>query len=987
MDAHNGVLDLGAWDFDEHEITVLDGKWEFHPNSLLSPNQVESVDENVFISVPSNWSPYFPNETTSTDSYATYRLRVLVPDEQVKRLFNIQLPHIPYVSKIFVNNELVLDNDSRNANVNHPINPFISRATPFTADQDNQVDILIQVPGNSISKVRGMTKSIRFGNEFALNKQQTTSIAIQLFTTLFTLLHFTYACIILLMKRQNREFLYFAFAALCVAVSKLMDDDKLLLSLIDIESLWATKIMLLAYIGIAAFFLLFVQNLFNELKKNKVIHTFNILHIVFSLSLILFPSKYTLSIFTFSFIVIVLTFVLITILLYKEVRNGNQGVIYLYLAAASITSSFLWAYYKLESVIELPYYPMDTIIAFLLLSAFLFKRFFTVSDENKQLAIKLQKEIKQKDDFLANTSHELRNPLHGIINIAQSILDNKTQHLNVKNTKNIKLLVGIGRHMSQTLNDLLDVTRLKEHKIRLYKESLDIQTIASGVVDMFSIMTENKNIQLELHIPTDFPHVWADKNRLIQILFNLLHNAVKFTDEGVVSIHSDCQKGIANIHVKDTGIGMNDEMMQRIFQPYEQGDSIGGGLGLGLSICTQLVDMHGGVLKVDSVLGRGSQFTFSLPLVEISNEHKVADDKPIEQEIIPFNIGSFDSYAMFSTLAQRKNNTYRPKIMAVDDDPINLQVLTNILSDEHYEVETVTSGKEALKRLDQQEWDLIITDVMMPYMSGYELSRAIREKHSISELPILLLTARSQPEDIYTGFLAGANDYVTKPVVALELNVRVHALTDLKESISERLRMEAAWLQAQIQPHFLFNTLNTIISLSEFDTDRMAVLLDKFGYYLRKSFDPQNLNRVVPLKHEMELVEAYLYIEKVRFGDRLQVVWEVDNPSDVRIPPLSLQTLVENAARHGVLQRIEGGTIHICVRHEDDYAEIEISDDGIGMNEEKVNQILITQPDKNRGIGLLNTDQRLKQLYGEGLHIVSTPGKGTTVTFKIPTHN
>ncbi|GIN20845.1 hypothetical protein J1TS3_19790 [Siminovitchia fordii] len=114
----------------------------------------------------------------------------------------------------------------------------------------------------------------------------------------------------------------------------------------------------------------------------------------------------------------------------------------------------------------------------------------------------------------------------------------------------------------------------------------------------------------------------------------------------------------------------------------------------------------------------------------------------------------------------------------------------------------------------------------MQTMSGYELSRMIREQFSISELPILLITARSQIQDIVTGFLSGANVYISKPVNSLELKARVNALTNLKQSINERLQMEAAWLQAQIQPHFLFNTLNTIVSLSEVDTDRMTVLLN-----------------------------------------------------------------------------------------------------------------------------------------------------------------
>jgi len=505
-------------------------------------------------------------------------------------------------------------------------------------------------------------------------------------------------------------------------------------------------------------------------------------------------------------------------------------------------------------------------------------------------------------------------------------------------------------------------------------------------------MAENKNIQVALQIPNDIPKVMADKNRLIQILFNLLHNAVKFSDDGIITIHADVRDGLVHIHVKDTGIGIDHETMARIFDPYEQGDSgmtaIGGGLGLGLNISRQLVEMHGGTLKVNSIVGEGSQFTFTLLLANKSSERQTNEIKEplIEVESSTVNkIGLSANNPSVTHQFHYNNNAYRTQILAVDDDPINLQVLSTILSAEQYELETVTSGKAALARLNMKEWDLIITDVMMPHMSGYELTRTIREKYSISELPILLITARSQPEDIYTGFLAGANDYVTKPVDALELNVRVQALTDLKDSISERLRMEAAWLQAQIQPHFLFNTLNTIISLSEVDTDRMAMLLDKFGYYLRKSFDSKNLDQVVSLEHERKLVDAYLYIEKERFGERLQVIWEVEEAGDLYIPPLSIQTLVENATRHGVLQRVQGGAIVIRIHPEEGYMQISIQDDGVGMDEGKVRQILTLRPDKKRGIGLLNTDQRLKQLYGKGLHIESAVDKGTTVSFKVPT--
>ena len=160
--------------------------------------------------------------------------------------------------------------------------------------------------------------------------------------------------------------------------------------------------------------------------------------------------------------------------------------------------------------------------------------------------------------------------------------------------------------------------------------------------------------------------------------------------------------------------------------------------------------------------------------------------------------------------------------------------------------------------------------------------------------------------------------------------------------------MEAAWLQAQIQPHFLFNTLNTIMSFSEIDTTIMALLLEKFGHYLRRSFDFKNMDRFVHLAYEIELLESYLYIEKERFGDRLQVHWEIEELDDLRLPPLSIQTLVENAVRHGILQQLKGGTIHIRARWVENGVDIAVIDDGIGMDAEKVAQILTSQPDKKR---------------------------------------
>jgi two-component system sensor histidine kinase ChiS len=225
--------------------------------------------------------------------------------------------------------------------------------------------------------------------------------------------------------------------------------------------------------------------------------------------------------------------------------------------------------------------------------------------------------------FVSYWFHELRSPLHGILNITQTVMDSEKKSLSDKNIKNMELIITVGRRMSFMLNDLIDLTLLKEGIIRLHVKSLQVQTVTSGVFDMLRYMTEGKPILLINTIPDTFPHVMVDENRLIQILSNLLHNAIKFTNEGNITIRAVEKSGKAYISIEDTGIGMDVETRRRIFESYEQGDSgmtaaPGGGIGLGLSICRQLVELHGETLEATSVPGKGSVFTFTLSLSDFS---------------------------------------------------------------------------------------------------------------------------------------------------------------------------------------------------------------------------------------------------------------------------------------------------------------------------------------------------------------------------------
>ena len=321
--------------------------------------------------------------------------------------------------------------------------------------------------------------------------------------------------------------------------------------------------------------------------------------------------------------------------------------------------------------------------------------------------------------------------------------------------------------------------------------------------------------------------------------------------------------------------------------------------------------------------------------------------------------------------------------MLVDDNEANLTSLTGILKMGKYSVTAVSSSEEFLAEYKKEkELSLVILDVMLPGLSGYEICREIRKKFTVSELPVLMLTARTTTQDIVMGMEAGANDYLAKPFDTEEFLARVNILIQLKQSVDKSVASELAFLQAQIKPHFLYNAINTFVSISRYDMEQARKLLVGFSNYLRRSFDFKSLSQVVPLKNEIELLEAYLDIEKAQYEERLEVNFEVCDEKEVKVPILMLQPVVENAILHGVLPKRDGGRIEISIKRDGKMLAFTVKDNGVGMEREKLRSVL--EHESRSGVGLSNIDGRMKKLYDNGLQINSSPGIGTEVTWFVP---
>ncbi len=409
---------------------------------------------------------------------------------------------------------------------------------------------------------------------------------------------------------------------------------------------------------------------------------------------------------------------------------------------------------------------------------------------------------KIKDDFLANTSHELRTPLNGIIGIAESMIDGVTGTLAPQTCSNLAMIVASGRRLAYLVNDILDFSKLKQHEIVLQLKPVNLREMVETILMITQPLKGQKTLQLINTIDPNLPPAYADEDRVQQILYNLIGNAIKFTACGRIEISTKTVGDELTINVSDSGIGIPADKLERIFEAFEQAEGSTArnysGTGLGLAVTKQLVNLHHGKIWVESIQGVGSEFIFTLPIAEGESEsiqHQSIFLNYLSEKAIPSELSTSVQLNPQSSTASDFESKELFKIMIVDDEPVNLQVLINHLSLQNYAITQASSGPEALALLQENALkpDLILLDVMMPEMTGYEVCQKIREHFPATVLPILMLTAKNQTTDIVEGLNVGANDYLTKPVSKQELLARIK--THLQLSQANRTEYHFAYIR------------------------------------------------------------------------------------------------------------------------------------------------------------------------------------------------
>lgn len=439
---------------------------------------------------------------------------------------------------------------------------------------------------------------------------------------------------------------------------------------------------------------------------------------------------------------------------------------------------------------------------------------------------------KAKSIFLARMSHELRTPLNAILGFAGLL--KKSLNINEKEKENLEIIKRSGEHLLNIINEILELSKIEAGKIEIVPKTFNLHELIKEIESIFSFRCASKGLEFEVEYFKTLPKIIkADVQRLRQILINLLGNSLKFTKNGKVSLFVYEQNKKLFFEVKDSGIGIDNEDLKKIFKPFEQikkDDYNQNGTGLGLSITKELISLMGGTIYVKSFVGVGSEFYFSI-------DYELANEKEIESNISTKNIVGIENIELSKS------------ILVVDDIKENRELITQILNQYGFKIFEASSGYEAVKIFGSEKIDLIFMDILMSGLSGLETIEIIRKKDT--KIPIITVSANVFTEDKQKAITSGANDFIPKPVEEKEILLKLEKYLNLQLVYENKEIVQEIDLKKELEglPQEFFEKLNEKALLM--NNDEIFKLLVEYNL----SKELQN--------HIKSLVDEFRYSELV----------------------------------------------------------------------------------------------------------------------------
>ncbi|HVU97259.1 MAG TPA: ATP-binding protein [Puia sp.] len=748
--AQKGVIDLRDVNlFDKH--VKINGEWAFYPGRILSPDSLSTATPN-YIPFPLLWKEVkIDGKPLPSQGCGTYRLTVLLPKKRPR--IGMEIHHVYSAYRLYIN-QVVQAQNGLPAATREAATPFWTSRTIAIPSGEPDTLVLVMQVSNFWHARGGPFKDILLGDkdELFLKKNQDfaydfTLGGCMLMGGLFFLGLYAFG-------RKDKTILYFSLFCIVFSYRMVGTGNYALHSLFnDLNWFVSIRIEYLTLSAGIALFTLYTGNLYPDDSHRLVMRSMMGFCLVYTVVILVTPTLFFTSCLIFFLGVMFACIAYAEYVYLRAARNRRSGSVYALLSTAIMLLIFL-----LGNLHYFGFIPDLRPILFVCYISFFFLQSLALShrfaDSFRKATFQAQQGLRAKSEFLSTMSHEIRTPLNAVIGMTHLLLRNDPRP---DQEEDLGVLLFSANNLLGIVNNILDYNKIEEGKINIERVPFDLPGVAGNIVAGLQNAAAEKGIALLLDVDPRLDSLLdGDPTRTSQVINNLVHNAIKFTREGFVRVSLTVEEKTkeamtVTVRVEDTGIGIPREKQQIIFDRFTQADSSTsrsyGGTGLGLAISKRILELQDVDLRVQSEPGKGSCFyytqTFPLSVQPTPEPGKIA--------------AATGKEALLRDLS----------LLLVEDNPLNVLVAQTMLENNGARVDVATNGVEALERLDPNRHRLILMDLHMPVMDGYEATALLRKRGET--LPIIALTA-SMPKEVESeAFAAGLNGVIVKPFSPDEL--------------------------------------------------------------------------------------------------------------------------------------------------------------------------------------------------------------------------
>lgn len=752
--AEKGVIDLSEADLYERSLD-LSGEWDFYWQQLIPPAEISGQASDHF-SFPSLWNGGVTKNGRELTSkgYATYRLKVVLPLTKKTPELAISIGEMYCAYKLFYNGVEISKNGEVGKSKETTQEDWLPQTINISRFSDT-LEFVLQIA--NFSHVKGGSREpIAIGDRQVLMAQRDFNFSYDFLLSGSLIMGGLFFLGLYLFGQHERSVLYFALFCLTFSYRMVGSGEYALHTLFpDMSWQFVIRTEYLALFIPTGIFAIYSYLLYPRDAHKSVLLGVSGIAGVFSLISLVAPVNIFSRLVEFYLLLIVLTIFYLVYLYWLAFKRRRLGAEY---ALGSTGIVFLVAMYLI--MIYLTPIKENTVLTFFGFILFFFFQSlilsFRFAASLKKAKDAAETAVKAKTDFLSTISHEIRTPLNAVVGISHFLINDKPKKDQVESLESLKFSA---EHLTSIINDILDYNKLESGSIEFEATELNLKDLIEKIIKSNQAAANEKGIELQLEWD-DRIHdlVLADSTRMFQVINNLIHNSLKFTQRGFVKfkvtlLNDLPAKQKLQFMVIDSGIGISREKQSLIFERFTQEGSATtreyGGTGLGLAIIKRILNLLGSEIKVVSEKGKGAVFSFELAFEKVE---QVSNPEVYEEELA-------------DEILKGK------KILLVEDNKMNIMVASKFLKKWQLEFEVANNGKEGFEKALANKYDLVLMDLQMPQMDGYEATRQIRKKNK--DLPIIALTASALLKVRKEVHEAGMNDYITKPFDPSELKRKI----------------------------------------------------------------------------------------------------------------------------------------------------------------------------------------------------------------------